>query len=92
MSDPAFTPKQLTEAEFQTIVGRLAALEVSLIQVLVFAFKCVPDAERDDLRREMEISIEAGFPLLHPVAQRTAAESLDGMLSLAVTAVRKAEG
>jgi hypothetical protein len=89
MSDPATTPKQLTELEYESLRGWIGSMEILLAQAWVYVLKSVPDECRDDLVEEALIQQENRFHRLSPVAQRVALERAEAILGSALVTVRQ---
>jgi hypothetical protein len=89
MSDPATTIRQISEQEFETLRGRLAAMEILLAQAWVAVLKHVPDEDRDEFVEDALIQQENRFHRLHPVAQRVALERAEAILGSALVTVRQ---
>ncbi len=87
MSDPP-TPKQLTEAEWEILQGRVGALELLAAQSFFGLLKLVKDEDREFIIEEALIQLEVRFEKFHPIAARAALESAEWITKTALDTVR----
>lgn len=81
--------KLLNEDEYQQMLGRIGALEILVTQTWTAVFKHIPDEHRDEIKDNALIEVEKRFDRLHPIAQRAAVETADGMLTVALDTARQ---
>lgn len=81
--------KQLTEEEYQLIMGRVGALELLMAQAWVAVLKHVPDEYREEIVLNALIAQEDRWDRFEPLARSAALDSAEGILTSALATVRR---
>ena len=89
MSDPATTIHQITEEQFQEMIGRRLALELLVGQLLVFLIADVDDESREEFNLNLLVGLEGNFDRMTPTASREALKTAENLLASALQFVRK---
>lgn len=81
--------KQLSEEEYQQMIGRLGALELLTAQAWVYVLKSVKDEHREEVILDALIAQEDRWERFDPIARAAALDSAEGILTSALKTVRR---